>query len=257
MKPLNLLLIDDDVGHCEMYTQYVRGLGGTHLLTAVDGIKQGLSIVGKSLPDVIILDLELNNSDGDGIAFLQKLHSLGLKEIPYVIVITNNLSQNTHTLARQCGADYIFIKTKIDYSPKLVIDFATRYIENKTHMHFEVKSSQNDEILKLKADRLVESIGVTSDMTGKKYLVDAIYLVYTLGNDKAQLSKNIYPQLAKQYKKSDFSIEKAISNAIRKAWRITDNNILAANYTAGISVEKGLPTNKELIFYFADKLKIL
>jgi len=43
--------------------------------------------------------------------------------------------------------------------------------------------------------------------------------------------------------------------AILKTWRITDLETLQKNYPVNIDYDTGYPTNKELIFYVAEKIK--
>lgn len=68
-------------------------------------------------------------------------------------------------------------------------------------------------------------------------------------------SPNICRALAEKYKKNDFSIERAMQNAINKAWRTSDIDDLLTNYTAHINTEKGVPTLTEFIYYYANKVK--
>jgi len=68
--------------------------------------------------------------------------------------------------------------------------------------------------------------------------------------DKVNLSKNIYPILARQYKKRTYSIQKPIRTAIEKAWRVTEWHVLADNYPVEVNYLTSMPSNKEFICYY-------
>ena len=101
----------------------------------------------------------------------------------------------------------------------------------------------------------IGKIGVNDDMFGKKYIVEAISIIVKSRDDDINLHKDVYPVIAKKHSKSVWSIQKAIENAIKKAWCITDEDTLTDYYTAVVSGSKGAPTNKEFIFYFANEIK--
>lgn len=255
MNKMKILLIEDDSYDCEQFKSYVAD--HKHIsLQIMNGTKMALRYLSKNVADIILLDLEFNNSDGGGIEFLQKLSSLKLKVKPFIIVTTNNLSKIIHELARKNGADYIFTKSKIDYSPQAVIELATLYFSTKNDIVLSQCDEMDEDAYKRRIAKIMENIGITNNMMGKGYLIDAVYMVMTSSNPiDVKLSRDIYPSIAKKYKKSDQCVEKAIGNAIKRAWRITDIDALTRFYTAEISYLNGFPTNKEFIFYVADKVK--
>ena len=255
MRKMQILLIEDEKEHSLKYKECVSKSAYPACLYMAEGETDGLNLAQKFPFDVIILDLELHESDGDGISFLKKLKKLDLPELPYIIVATNNCSPKTRQLARDNGADYIFWKGKHDYSAKLVIDFA--------HVYFRCKiDAGSDDPVQVQKVSLeddirmrISKIGINDDMTGKKYMVDAIAIVAKSSDIDINLHRDVFPVLAKKYSKSIASIQRAIENAINKAWCIIDADILSAGYSAAVSGSKGTPTNKEFIFYFAEQVK--
>lgn len=248
---MRLLLIEDDIAHCKLYRQQIVLGGHIHILNIAHGVKDALGYVRREVPDVILLDLELRGSDGSGLLFLQMLQ-IDKESAPYIIVITNNSSPKTFALARQYGTDFIIPKYKPDYSPQYVIDFAYQYylLSQSERVSIDSLSPPVEE----KIEQYLENIGITYDMSGRKYIAEAARLVLERGIFDVQLGRDIYPIIARRYGKSDASIDRAIGNAIKKAWRISSMETLARYYTPKTSLYKGVPTNKEFIFYVADKL---
>lgn len=55
--------------------------------------------------------------------------------------------------------------------------------------------------------------------------------------------------------KSTASVERAMQNAINRAWSNGNPEDLARNYTAVINYERGVPTLTEFIYHYASKFK--
>jgi CheY-like chemotaxis protein len=94
-------------------------------------------------------------------------------------------------------------------------------------------------------------IGINPKSVGYRYLADAIRIKYE------DPDAHLLAALAPIHKKSDASIERAMQNAINRAWRISDPEDLLTNYTARIHSERGVPTIMEFIFYYSTKLRNL
>lgn len=246
---MRVLLIEDEVAHCEQYKSCAEALLYPVELSVAHGLSQAISLIEKKIIDIIFLDLELNSSDGDGISFLTRLREMKLKKKPYIIVITKNPSYTTHNIARSMGADYLFMKSKPDYSPRLVFDFAFKCMKEPV-LHTESKPC-----LETIISREIEKIGFTCSMGGKRYLVDAVITAIHLNKSNPSLKREIYPVVAQKHKKTDCNIERSIRNAIIKTWRVTDIDTLLENYTSNTDYDTGFPTNKEMILYVLDKIK--
>lgn len=257
---MKIVLIEDDKIHCQKYKNCIEYLPYSIQLDIAHGSQQGIELIQCMKPDVILLDLELQKTDGDGILLLNSLKKIKLTQIPYIIVITVNCSPRVHKTARRCGMDYIFIKSKPDYSPRMVLDFAHTYFINAEDE--SIKNSQNvaENTFESEIAKEIEKIGITYGMNGRDYIIDAVSIILNLYENNfaaasISLNRHVYPVIARKYKKSEKSIEQGIRNAIKKAWLITDLDILADSYTAVVSYRTGFPENRDFLFYYADKLK--
>ena len=109
---MKILLVEDEIAHCEKYQKCVEYLPYKVELSVANGYKKAVKLATGGGYNIIFLDLELAESDGDGIIFLEWLKTAKLEIAPYVIIITNNRSYATHKIVRELGADYIFTKNK-------------------------------------------------------------------------------------------------------------------------------------------------
>lgn len=249
-----VLLVEDDKTACNEIITAAENTEDFTVIGVTNSETTALEIIEDSMPDIIILDLELQLGSGNGLNLLYALQNIKPAKPPYILITTNNLSSVTYDAAHLLGADFIMSKHQTDYSAKAVFDFLKitgAAIKSKQ----AAVSSDMPELPVQKKNRLSERIkteldliGVSPKSIGYQYLHDAILLVT---DGKRQ---NIYACLAEKYKKTDASIARAMQNAINRAWRISDIEDLLRYYTARISSEKGTPTTTEFIFYYANKI---
>jgi DNA-binding NarL/FixJ family response regulator len=120
---MRILLVEDDTSLCTDYISYIDKYDDVLLVGTTNNSTKAIEIIKDTLPDVIILDLELHNGSGNGLFVLKMLKEISLDIIPYVLVTTNNSSVTTLETARKLGADFILSKHQDDFSPSNVIDF--------------------------------------------------------------------------------------------------------------------------------------
>ena len=254
---LTILLVEDDATVCAEFISYIDTLKDTVLAGVTNSSSRALDLIHNTLPDALILDLELTQGSGDGLSLLNDMQSLDPAMIPYTIITTNTSSTITYEAARQLGADFIFYKHQSDYSPHSAVDFL-RLMRTTIHNHrklnatsFPMISSANQKkrILRRVSAEL-DCIGMKNRVLGYQYLIDAIQLYIE------KPTQNISHILAKRYGKTSSSIERAMQNAIERTWNTSPPDTLIANYKAHIDPEKAMPTIMEFISYYSSKIKI-
>ncbi len=254
---LSVLLIEDDVDECYGIQNCFSDTEDIEIIGITNNAYKALEIVQSFLPNIILLDLELHAGGGNGLLFLAELRKLNLPFTPYILVTTNNVSQTTLDSARQLGADFILAKYETGYSAQYVLNFV------KT-MKFAILSheSASDKInaplpqtipkpnLTQRIQRELNLIGISPKAVGFQYLIEAIRI--TAEKPESNLSRT----LAITFGKSSASIERAMQNAINRAWQTNSPEELLKYYTARIRSDRGVPTMMEFIYYYATKLSI-
>lgn len=260
LRQMMLLLVEDENQSRVDFKDYIQtlrpALSYPVSFYMAKGESEALSLVQKFDFDNIILDLELDESDGDGIAFMEKFNQLKPTQKPYIVVTTNNRSPITKDAARKAGADYIFWKKKPDYSPKLVMEHICIVYQSK------IKSCQTSPVTTVKKLSLhdeikvkISKIGINADLLGRNYVVESILNVIKSNNPNIKLHKDVYPLIAKKYKVTVESVNRAIETALNKAWIITDYNTLAEHYPLSVGGSKGAPTPKEFVLNVANFMR--
>ena len=255
-RPLTILLVEDDPEDCEMFVRYIDSLTDVQLVAVTNSAEKAIEEARDYLPDAVILDLELHKGSGNGIAFLSAINKTRSSHTPYVLVTTNNISSTTHEQVRLLGADFIMVKSQLDYSAETAVEFLRslkRILHSprkKNHGVEQRELSPNEKKKRLLArvSAEIDMIGISPKALGRRYLVDSIMLL-------ADGEEKHISTLAHKYGKSTLSIERAMQNAIGRAWMSGDIDDLHRLYTARITSDKGVPTLTEFVCYYANKLK--
>jgi DNA-binding NtrC family response regulator len=101
----NLLVVDDDLDVCWILRELLEGAGHT-VRVAHDG-QEGLKRLEESMPDAVVLDVEMPILDGPGLAYRMFVHNVGLENIPIVLV---SGVYDLQSIARQVGTPYFMGK---------------------------------------------------------------------------------------------------------------------------------------------------
>ena len=256
-RPLNVLLIEDDQDTCQRFKNEIEEREDISLIGITNNAYRALELTKQYHPDAIILDLELHHGEGNGLEFLNDLRNFPLPFSPYILITTNNSSTTTYKFARKCGADFIMYKYQEGYSETKVIEFLcmmASIIHSNQKEHTPLQSEtetpvQKEQRLRRIISRELDYVGISQKSVGYQYLIDGILLIL----DKPV--PNISSIIAKKHQKTTASVERAMQNAINRAWNTTDIDELLLHYTASIHSSKGVPTITEFVYYYANKIK--
>ncbi|MDE7264673.1 MAG: response regulator [Clostridia bacterium] len=256
-QKLELLLVEDDQNDCKELVNAVDNDPDNFVLIGItNNSARAFQHVIEDKPDAVILDLELHHGGGDGMDFLKRLQEAQLTRPPFILVTTNNISTVTHGIARELGADYILTKNKEDYSAKSVLEFLkiakTVILKSKLQAALQPEEESPTQKAKRIQRRIcseLNAIGISQKSVGYQYLIDAITITI-----KEPVTR-ICALIGEKYRKTENSVERAMQNAINRAWSTSDIEDLLEHYTAKIKSDKGVPTITEFIFYYAQQIK--
>lgn len=254
---LKIMILENDADTCNHFTEYIKEYSNLSIINITNDSFYALKLLSKELPHAIILDLELYEGKGNGVLFLQEMKQISLPFKPYILVTTNNTSAVTLEYVRQLGADFIFSKHQVDYSEHTALDFLdmmkdfilNRHVSSNIGTSSKETKIQQEKNLRRHICRELDQIGIRPKMIGYQYLTDAILLVMEGHNN------NLCESIGLRYHKTGSSVERAMQNAIKSAWRSNDIDDLLQYYTAKINPERGVPTMTEFIYHYATKLK--
>ena len=212
-------------------------------------------------PDIVISDICLNG--GDGISLLQACRKYaGLEDMKFVF-ITNVKAQRIIDLAYETGADYYFIAGQ---EPR----FMGRILERILELHYDEKKRQKqqqsmteeqkqflfDSALENDVTKMIREIGIPAHIKGYQYIREGIMMAVKDPEILNYITKYLYPTIAKKYRTTTSSVERAIRHAIEVAWNRGKLDSLEEIFGYSISCGKGKPTNSEFIALIADKFRL-
>jgi PleD family two-component response regulator len=111
MKPMMILIIDDNSEDRSAYRRFLEPFGGYVIQEAEDG-KMGLDMARQLLPNCILLGLKLQ--DQSGLEVLVKLMDEASTSAIPVIMISTEIAKVVVDAALSFGASHFLIKGKFD-----------------------------------------------------------------------------------------------------------------------------------------------
>ena len=174
---LSILLVEDDPHTCKQIINLVDASDDLLLVGVTNNAFRALEYIRDTLPDAVILDLELHQGSGSGLNVLNGLKDMELNISPYILVTTNNSSAITYESARQLGADYIMSKHQENYSEKYALDFLrmlASVIKNKKQLPaFHQSNTESPAYFEKRMTRRIiaelNNIGISPKSVGYKY----------------------------------------------------------------------------------------
>lgn len=110
--------------------------------------------------------------------------------------------------------------------------------------------------LKVRITQLMHEIGIPAHIKGYEYLRYAIDLAIHNADLINNITKELYPMVAKQFNTTASRVERAIRHAVEVAWNRGDIEVLQKYFGGTISLTRGKPTNSEFIALIADLLRM-
>lgn len=257
-EKLEILLIEDDPVACEEIAEQIYDSEDMLLIGVTNNSHKAVEHIRDGLPDAVILDLELHHGGGSGLDVLREVQALPLPKRPYILITTNNTSVMTYQIARALGADFIMSKHQNGYTTKGVLDFlritssvikSTRRVSGDIKKNTTETPEQYNRRMTRQIMNELNHVGINPKSVGYTYLIDAIAIMIK------EPVQNICTIIATKRKKSEASVERAMQNAINRAWKTSDTEDLLQYYTARVSSSRGNPTITEFICYYANKLR--
>ncbi len=206
-------------------------------------------------PDVLLLDVFISNVDG--IEIVEQLRANVELDDVRVIFLSTVGSPRIINMAFNLGADYYIMKP---YSPEIlykrIIQLAvTKDIEEQDKL-VSLAYEPEEQNIENDVTEIIREIGIPAHIKGYQYIREGIIMSIKDMNMLNYITKLLYPSIAKKYKTTSSSVERAIRHAIEVAWGRGKIEVIEEMFGYTVSAGKGKPTNSEFIALIADKLRI-
>ena len=184
---------------------------------------------------------------------------------PQIIILTSIGTPGLVECASQLGASYYMMKpVKAEnlyerisqlYQMKLREDKIRPFQKNPAKTGNK-RIEFNPYSLESEVTSIIRELGIPAHVKGYQYIRDGILMAVNDMEMVNYITKLLYPMIAKKYKTTSSSVERAIRHAIEVAWSRGRTDRLEERFGYTISEERGKPTNSEFIALIADKLRM-
>lgn len=247
MKPIRVLMIDDNINLINMVKEYFKGSNEVSIvLEAYDGV-EGIKIIEEQQDnyDAIVLDLIMPNKDG-----LYVLEEMKKRNIDKKVIVST--SYNAGEVIRQVseyGANYYILKP-----------FALEDLEKRIKSLYQEQQGKNLDLynnnLQISITKVLHELGIPSHIKGYQYIREGISIIYNNPETIGGITKELYPELASKFDTTVSRVERAIRHAIEVSWNRGDWDLMEEIFGHSVDIDKAKPTNSEFIVTIADKLKL-
>ncbi len=231
----------------------------------VDNGRDAYRTIIDEAPDIVLIDVILPVMDG--FTVIEKINvNKSIKKKPLFIIISSMGNQSMVEYACKLGVIYYIMKPyNLDSMLHRILQAAMLHMRSewdvkkkeRTYVMQEYgMSNYMETTLENDVTDIIREIGIPAHIKGYQYIREAIMLTVNDMNLLNYITKLLYPTIAKKYKTTSSSVERAIRHAIEVAWNKGQIDVLEEMFGYTISAGKGKPTNSEFIALIADKLRL-
>ncbi len=263
---ISILLSDDNVEFTNTLTTYLEKQEDMEVIGVAKDGNEAYQMILNTKPDVVLLDVIMPHLDGLGV--LEKIGETPMEKMPIFIMLSAVGQDKITQRAIQLGAQYYVVKpfdiellvkrireVKRNPSTHLRGSFITREMR-PSYIEIEPSAKKDKSKLEALVTNIIHEVGVPAHIKGYQYLREAIMMVVNNIEVINQITKQLYPEIAKKYHTTPSRVERAIRHAIEVAWGRGQSATMENIFGYTVSATKGKPTNSEFIAMIADKLRL-
>lgn len=258
---LQVYLVDDS---SEMIQRMKNCLKNSRLFEVIGSATNGEQCLhelnGHSI-DILILDLIMPGVDGMEVLSSLKEHAIHPR---HILCTTPLLNDFIISQIQQYAVDYILMKPfelqSLEQRLRIICGFNINKAAKDAMIQVNLDEQEQQRILKLELESeitsLLHEVGIPAHIKGYMYLRTAILETYLNVDFLGQITKVLYPEIARKYETTASRVERAIRHAIEVAWNRGNIDAIDDIFGYTISASKAKPTNSEFIAMIADKLRL-
>ncbi len=256
IKKYKLIVVDDSLSVLKVFENAVKDYPEFELVRKYDRGDMFLEYLVNCEENIDFVILDLIMPDIDGIEIAREICQKYKYKIKHVICMSGLTSESMLNQIGYIGIDYFIMKP---FAYDILFRKLTNIAETTSKIEYAKGKAQKDNLhIQIQADitEILHEIGIPAHIKGYTYLRKAISDVFYNNEYLGQITKLLYPEIAKFYQTTSSRVERAIRHAIEIAWN--RGNIEAIDHIFGYTVNaaKAKPTNSEFIAMIADKLQL-
>ncbi len=197
--------------------------------------------------DVLLIDLILPVMDGFQVLKELQDHKESYPKIKNIICQSGLVNDNVLGLLKLYDITSFIQKP---YEMNSLID------QIQYCLSIDKSNTNQDQTLEENITKILHEVGIPAHIKGYKYLRCAISSAYYHSEYIGQVTKSLYPEIARMYNTTGSRVERAIRHAIEVAWGRGNVDVIDDIFGYTISATKAKPTNSEFIAMISDHLSL-
>ena len=265
-EKITVFIADDNVDFATNLSGYLEKEEDLEVIGMAKDGEEAYNMIINTQPDVVLLDVIMPHLDGLGV--LEKIGKTAMSKKPICIMLSAVGQDKITQRAISLGAEYYVVKP---FDIELLIqrmkeikfyqpipnksNFVAREIK-APYIEISSENKKTEDNLEALVTNVIHEVGVPAHIKGYQYLREAIMMVVNDIEVINQITKQLYPDIAKKFHTTPSRVERAIRHAIEVAWSRGNADEVENIFGYTISASKGKPTNSEFIAMIADKLRL-
>ena len=248
MQQKKIVILESNHDTAQAVAESLRGEGFEVCGESDDG-SEGVELIERTKPDVVLIGLVLKGLDGFGV-----MDALRERKIPARAIVTWTFADDeivARVMAK--GARYYLMKP---LSPPVVAARAKELAADagKAAPAPAVREKRSPASLDEKISGIFISIGIPPHIKGYGYLREGIKMAVEEPSIINNVTKQLYPKIAEKFNTTASKVERAIRHSIEVAWNRQRVDAINAVFCVRVYIGTDKPTNSEFIALVADKL---
>ncbi len=263
---ISVLVADDNPDFANMIISYLEAQEDMEVIGRARDGKEACDMIINTEPDIVLLDVIMPYLDGIGV--LEQIGKAEMKKRPICIMLSAVGQAKITQRAIELGAEYYIVKPfdielliqRIrdikNYQPTTSKNVFVNKEIKAPYIEIANRNKNTEDNLEALVTNIIHELGVPAHIKGYQYLREAIIMVINDIDVINQITKQLYPDIAKKFKTTPSRVERAIRHAIEVSWIRGEQASIENIFGYTISAAKGKPTNSEFIAMIADKLRL-
>ena len=260
MEKKSIVIVDDNASFKESLHMELKKCSYFEVLgTYEDG--EDFLLNGPKKIDLLVVDCIMPKVDGIEVLKQCKAYGVQYQQVMCTSSITN---ETLIAEMQERKVDYFMLKP---IHPKQFVEKCTQLVSKSSKglnqgpmIPFDVDVESEERLHRFQLEREITSIlheiGIPAHIKGYLYLRTAILETYLNMDYLGQITKVLYPEIARRYMTTASRVERAIRHAIEVAWNRGNIDAIDEIFAYTISASKAKPTNSEFIAMISDKLRL-
>lgn len=270
-QKMKILIADDNKDFSDILMEFINRQEDMEVIQVAGNGEEACTMIREVESDIVILDVIMPYLDGIGV--LERVATMNLEKRPLFVMLSAVGQDKITERALSLGAEYYIVKPfdmdtlvnrirqlknmAISGNNNIIVSSSAASSANSSkQLLARPKSAPSPHNLETQVTQVIHEIGVPAHIKGYQYLRDAIIMVINDMDILNSITKQLYPNIAKQYNTTPSRVERAIRHAIEVAWSRGKMDTIDMLFGYTVNNGKGKPTNSEFIALIADRLRL-